>query len=160
MLTPQHYLAGQFDLQTRLFQNVVDQVTDGISTTRLNGNTNHLAWLVGHTVSTRFMLAKVLRMELQEPFPALFENGKGLDASAQYPSMAELTKDWASVSEAVSAAIKALPAEALGMVMPQPVPNGNTLGDFLAFIIHHEAYTIGQMGISRRFHGLEAMKYN
>jgi hypothetical protein len=160
MTTPIHYLASQFDLQTRLFQNVTAQVNDGLATTRLNPNTNHLAWLVGHTVSTRFMLANVLGLGMQEPFPALFENGKGLDAAAQYPSLADLTKDWASVSEKISAALKALPAEALGQTLPQPVPTGNTLGDFIAFLNHHEAYSIGQMGIMRKFHGLEAMKYN
>ncbi len=160
MSTPQHYLASQFDLQTRLFLNVVAEVSDSAATTRLNANTNHIAWLAGHTVSTRYTLANVLRMEVQEPFPALFGNRKGLDASAQYPSLTVLTQDWASLSEKISAAIKALPAEALSMELPQPVPTGNTLGDFLAFILHHEAYTIGQMGLARRFHGLEAMKYN
>jgi len=36
-------------------------------------------------------------------------------------------------------------------------PNMN---GFLAFLMHHEAYHIGQPGILRKYLGKEAMKYN
>lgn len=153
------HLIDQFNLQTRLFQNVTAGVTDAISTTQMSPNTNHIAWLTGHTVSTRYMLGNALGLGLSEPFPALFENGKGMDKAAQYPSMSALIADWAGVSEKVGAALAALPEEALATVLPQGLPTGNTLANFVSFIMHHEAYTIGQIGISRRFHGLEAMKY-
>lgn len=154
------YLAGQFNLQTRLFSNVTAGVPDANSVKTLNENTNHIAWLTGHIVSTRFMMAAVLGITAQEPFPALFANSKGRDAAAVYPPMNELTRDWNSISEKIAAALEALPAEALQTKMPQPVPTGDTLGDFLGFLMHHEAYSIGQLGIARRFFGLEAMTYN
>ncbi|MDB5051303.1 MAG: hypothetical protein JWO30_4374 [Fibrobacteres bacterium] len=106
------------------------------------------------------MLANVLGIQVQEPFPNLYQNGKGMDTSAKYPSMKELTKDWNSISETVITALNAISDEALDKKGPQPVPTGDTLGDFVSFIIHHEAYTLGQLGIFRRFHGMEPMKYN
>lgn len=154
------YLIIQFNLQTRLFNNVTVGVTDSDAQTQMNGNTNHAAWLTGHIVSTRFMLANVLGLNVKEPFPAFFENGKGLDKTAKYPSMSALTKDWNALSEKMVAALSSLNEEALNNKMPRPVPTGDTLGDFIAFLIHHEAYTIGQLGISRRFFGLEGMKYS
>lgn len=154
------YFVSQHNLQTRLFNNVVSGVNDADAATPLNVTTNHIAWLTGHIVSTRFMLATVLGIEAQEPYPALFANGKGMDADATYPSMADLTKDWNGISEQIAAAIGGLNADALAQEMPRPVPTGNTLGDFIVFLMHHEAYTIGQIGISRRFHGLEAMNYS
>lgn len=153
-------ILSQFNLQTRLFKNATSGVNDADAQTRLNQNTNHIAWLAGHTASTRFMLANVLGVKVNEPFPEHFQNGKGLDPDANYPSMSELTKDWDSVSEKVATALEALPEEALGQKMPRPVPTGETLGDFLTFLSHHEAYTIGQIGIARKFFGQDAMKYN
>ncbi len=154
------HLISQFNLQTRLFNNVTVGVTDSDAQTQMNENTNHAAWLTGHIVSTRFMLANVLGLNVKEPFPALFENGKGLDKAAKYPSMAELTKDWKDLSEKMVVALSSLNEAALENKMPRPVPTGDTIGDFIAFLIHHEAYTIGQLGISRRFFGLEGMKYS
>lgn len=154
------HLINQFNLQTRLFNNVTTGIKDSDSTKQMNENTNHTAWLTGHTVSTRFMLAGALGLKEAEPYPELFQNGKGLDKNAKYPSMADLTSGWNSISEKVAAALNALSEEVLATKMPRPVPTGDTLGDFISFLMHHEAYTIGQLGIYRRFHGEEAMKYN
>ena len=154
------HLINQFNLQTRLFNNVLAGISDADSMKQMNANTNHVAWLTGHTVSTRFMIANALGLKVKEPFPSLFENGKGMDKGAKYPSMKELTKDWNSVSEKIATALNTLTEDALQNKVPHPVPTGDTLGDFISFINHHEAYTIGQLGIARRYHGLEAMSYN
>jgi uncharacterized damage-inducible protein DinB len=153
------YLINQFDLQSRLFKNATAGISDADSGKPMNPNTNHIAWLTGHTVSTRYSLANALGSQVQEPFPNLFRNEKGMDKSAKYPSMNELTKDWNSISETLNAALNAVSDEALDKKIPRPVPTGDTLGDLVSFIIHHEAYTLGQLGIYRRFHGLEPMKY-
>ncbi|HYG49507.1 MAG TPA: DinB family protein [Flavobacteriales bacterium] len=142
-----HFI-NQFDLQTRLFNNVTEGISDNDSIKRLNANTNHVAWLTGHVASTRYMLAGAT-----EPFPELFQNGKGLQNDAKYPPIKELTKDWNALAEKISNTLQKLPEEALSTQMPQAVPTGNTLADFIAFINHHEAYTIGQIGIARRFFG-------
>ncbi len=154
------HLINQFNLQTRLFKNVTQEVTEANANKAMNENTNHMAWLVGHTVSTRFMLAGALGLKVQEPFASFFENGKGIDRTAKYPSMKELIADWNSISEKITAVLAGLSEEAINTKMPRPVPTGEALGDFISFIMHHEAYTIGQLGIYRRFYGMEAMKYN
>lgn len=154
-----HHLVNQFDLQTRLFNNVTDGVSDAQSHQAMSDNTNHLAWLVGHTVSTRYMLANGLGIQDQEPYPDLFSDRRGIDRAATYPGMADLTRTWNDLSAKISGALRNLPEEALASPIPEPVPTGGTLADLIAFICHHEAYTIGQMGIVRKYHGLPAMKY-
>lgn len=151
---------NQFNLHTKLFQNVVADITNAKAKKRLNSNTNHMAWLIGHTVSTRFMIASVLGLKVAEPFPELFGKGKGLDKEAKYPSMHQLTKDWKKLSEKLVKALNGLSEEALAAKAPFSMPGAETLGEFIAFLMHHEAYTLGQMGIVRRYHGLEAMKYS
>ena len=152
-------IISQFHLQTRLFKNVTDGITDGQSTRQMFPGANHPAWLTGHIVSSRFLFANLLGLKESEPFPALFQNGKGMDTEAKYPSMQNLKKDWESISEKIASALQNISDEALSAKLPNPVPSGNEVGDFVAFILHHEAYTIGQIGIYRRFLGLPAMSY-
>lgn len=149
------YLINQFDLQSRLFHNVTAGIPEAYAGMPMNRHTNHVAWLAGHTVSTRYMLANTLGIQAQEPFPELFRDGKGMDRSAEYPPMRELTKDWDPISAAVKGALNALDDQGLD----GKAPMGDTLGDYVSFLMHHEAYTLGQLGIFRRFHGLEPMKY-
>lgn len=96
--TIQHLL-DLFDLQTRLFNNVVQGISDTLSISRISEHNNHVAWLTGHTVSTRYMLANALGMQLNEPFPDLFANGKGLQQDVTYPSMDALTANWSEISD-------------------------------------------------------------
>ena len=154
------YLVAQFNLQTKLFNNVTIGVEGKHAQYQMNDSSNHIAWLVGHLVSTRFMLAKVLGLPSEEPFPEFFGNGKGIDTNIIYPTIKELTENWNVVSDSIANALIGLNEEAIKQKMPRPVPLGDTLGDFMAFLMHHEAYTIGQVGLLRRAVGLPAMKYN
>jgi len=153
-------LISQFKLQTRLFKNVTIGITDPGSLKQFYENANHVAWLTGHIVSSRYLLAGLIGLKEAEPFAELFLNGKGMDKNSIYPPMAELTKNWDSLSEKIAAALDSITDETLSSKLPRPVPSGDTVGDFIAFILHHEAYTIGQIGIYRKFQGLGAMSYN
>lgn len=152
-------LLGQFDLQTRLFKNATEGISDAHASKKPNEHTNHIAWLAGHVVSTRFMLANMLGVPAKEPFPALFENGKGLDPKVAYPSMNDLRKDWETISASMHNALKKISEDQLYAELPKGLPMGKRMIDFIGFIAHHEGYTIGQLGFLRRFHGYEAMKY-
>lgn len=153
-------LVAQLTLQSRLLKNVTADVSDSESLRQISPETNHIAWLTGHVYSTRCMLAGVLGSPVSEPFPALFENGKGVDTAANYPSMEALIHNWDSLSDSLVNALDNTPEEALENQMPRPVPTGDTLLDFVTFLVHHEAYHLGQMGILRRVLGKEAMKYS
>lgn len=154
-----HHLINQFNLQTKLFKNVTRDLTNDQSVTQMNLHTNHAAWLAGHIVSTRFMIANAIGLQEKEPFPDLFANGKGRDDEANYPTMSELLAGWDLLADKIAERLDSLDEETLRSTMPRPVPTGDTLADLISFILHHEAYTIGQLGILRRFFGLEAMKY-
>ncbi|MBX2870703.1 MAG: DinB family protein [Saprospiraceae bacterium] len=152
----------QFHLQTRLFENVVQDFREEHLHERLNGITNHVAWIVGHLVSGRYLAAYVLGVPAREPYPELFAKGKGLDEHTTYPSLAELTKDWPDISEKLLARLETLSERELNAEAPVPspmTPTNQSLRGFITFISHHEAYHIGQLGILRRYFDLEAMGY-
>jgi hypothetical protein len=159
--TTMQAIVDQLNMQTRLFKNVTEGIRDEDAQKQVAPKVNHVAWLTGHIVSTRYMMAGVLGLEMREPYPDLFTDGKGLQEGVQYPTMNELIKDWDTISEAVINKINALPDDVVMNELPQPTPIGDaTIKSFMNFCSHHEAYTIGQLGILRRILGYEAMKYN
>jgi len=82
-------LLEQFTLHTRLFSNVLVEISPEHATKRMNDKTNHIAWLTGSMVSIRFKLANLLGMNEQEPFPHLFKDGKAIQNDITYPGINE-----------------------------------------------------------------------
>ncbi len=152
-------LISQFKLQEKLFNNVTFDIKDEDARKKINNNTNNLTWLIGHTVSTRYMLLNVLGEKASEPFPDLYGGGKGWQASATYPNVKDLLKDWSGVSQKLYNKLSSMSQDQFEAKAPQPTPMGGNVRNFVSFCAHHEAYTIGQMGLYRRVHGYPAMKY-
>ena len=84
-------LAAQLALQSKLFLNCLDGVTDDAAAVRAGGTTNNMAFLAAHLVDSRHWLARVVGT--------------------------------------------------------------------IAFLVHHEAYHIGQLALLRRYTGSPAMSY-
>ena len=156
-------IAEMFRLQTKLFHNVTKDITEDHAGHRFMEVTNHMAWITGHLVSTRFSLGTLLGMPYREPFPELFARGKGLDETIKYPSFRELIKDWDAISDPLVSRIENLKEWELEAEAPVPspmTPINQTLMGFIMFIAHHEAYHIGQLGLARRLFNYEPMGYS
>ena len=82
-----HTLATQFDLQTRLFNNVLDDISDAEADERIRDTVNHIKWLAGHLTSSRFGMGKIGGLEAEDPWADLFSHGHGLSEDADYPSI-------------------------------------------------------------------------
>ena len=154
-------LATQFDLHTRLFNNVLDGITDAEANERARDTVNHLTWLAGHLTSTRFGMGKIAGLEEQDPWSDLFSHGHSISDEADYPSIEAIKAKWDAISGAISASLAHLPDAVLSSPAPAKTPiDDGTLGGMLTFLMHHEAYHIGQMGLLRKYLGKEAMKYS
>lgn len=152
-------IKNQFDLHTRLFNNVLDGIEDSDSNSRANDQVNHVKWLAGHLTSTRFGFKDMAGLDA-DPYAEHFSHGNSIDPDADYPSIESIKANWNDISGKISAAMENLPAEAMAAPGPQVPISGGTMGDFLDFIMHHEAYHLGQMGLLRKFMGKDSMKYN
>lgn len=153
-------LVAQFDLHTRLFNNVLDGINDAEAGTRAGETVNHLTWLAGHLTSTRFGIGKVAGLEEPDPWADLFSHGHSIRDDADYPSIEAIKAKWNAISGPISAGLAQLPDVVLGSPAPAKLPiNDESLGGMLTFLMHHEAYHIGQMGLLRKYLGKEAMSY-
>ena len=55
--------------------------------------------------------------------------------------------------------VATLPDAVLDAPSPADAPISDTFGGFPAFLLHHEAYHLGRMGILRKYLGKDAMRY-
>lgn len=153
-------LLKQYDLQTRLYKNVLNDVEEPKSNQRVSETMNHIKWVAGHLLSARMNLLKIAGREPDEHYDQLFGHGNGIDPNADYPVIEEILEKWDSTSILVRTVLAQLPEEALDGEMTQTPIGDSSLRGFLAFMMHHEAYHIGQLGILRKYIGLDAMIYS
>ena len=66
-------LRAILELNTRLFLNSLDGVSDEVATRRPNRETNHIAFLACHVLDARYYLAGYLGREARNPFKDMFD---------------------------------------------------------------------------------------
>lgn len=160
-------ISKQFDLHTRLFNNVLEGISDNQGSERLNDQVNHLQWIAGHLTNSRYNFAPMLGVNSKFPYVDLYTdatkpppNNKPLDTSAKYPSLTEIKKYWNDLAAPFIASVSNMSDEQLSSPIPFAVPiGGNSVLDLIAFLASHESYHIGQMGILRKYLGKDAMSY-
>lgn len=149
-------LVTQYEQQTHFFTKALEGIKEDDRQKTLTDDTNHLAWLAGHIVSCRFMLAQMMGLQVSEPYPTLFANLKGIDLKVGYPPLQSLQKDWPAISEKLTQKLGELSDEAL--LGKAPMGDGSLM-DIVVFFAHHEAYHIGQLGFLRKCLGYQRMNH-
>ena len=149
-----------YDWHTRLYPNVLENITDTDAQSRLGTKANHIAWIAGSIVHERYEMANALNIGLRQTSDQFFKDNKGIQDAIPYPSLKEYKKDWETISDVLRHALVRLTNDDLEKPDPFGMPGKDlTLYDTIAFIIDRESYCIGQIGLYRRLLGYEAMKY-
>ncbi len=161
MSTATASLKAQFDLHTRLFNNVTEGVTEDESGTRKSEQINNMKWIAGHLLNTRLgNLSKVAGLAPDESYNAQFGRGNSYDPNATYPPIDEIKAKWEATAAAISNGISNIPEEVLATKSPVQAPIADdTMRGLVSFLVSHEAYHIGQLGMLRKMIGKEAMSF-
>jgi hypothetical protein len=156
----------QFDLHSKLFNNVLAGMEGEAVSERLNEHVNHAQWIAGHLANSRYHLAPLLGLNMSFPYADSYTDrtqpppyNRSIDSSVKYPSISEIKKSWNELAKPFTEKMEALTDTQLSAETPARVPTGKTLSDLLSFISSHESYHIGQLSIIRKYLGLEAMSY-
>jgi hypothetical protein len=162
-------LLAQYDLHNLLYNNVIADVSDEEANRCIADPMNSIKWLAGHLLWAQGNLANIGGTKVSMPWRDHFhtkEGGSPEDFNApksELPTLEQIKNKWNEDAPVIRKGLENLPEAALDSVIaiPHPIlPFDNTLAGLWAFINHHQAYTIGQIGILRRGLGKAAMKYN
>jgi uncharacterized damage-inducible protein DinB len=153
-------LAEILRLNTVLFRNCLDGLSDEQAAVRPTGATNSAAFIAAHLASSRFFLLKTLGVEEADPLAPYLDGRKGIDDIAQLPSLREIQSAWTQGAHLLRDRLDALTQA--DMDAPSnirfPLANGTLLGT-LTFLVQHDSYHLGQLSLLRKFAGLPAMRY-
>lgn len=159
-----NYLITQFDLHHKLYNNVLDGFTDEETNRRLNGikTMNHVKYLAGHLLNAQYGIGMVAGINREVKWNELFApmgQSKARD-DIEYPTIEAIKAEWNQMHASIRNGLQALTDENLSSKPPQPLDKiWATVGEQWAFLNHHQAYHIGQIGILRRGFGKEPMSY-
>lgn len=158
-------LLAQFDLHHQLYNNVLEDFTDDETNQRLNDNEdiNHVKYLAGHLLNSHYGLALAADVPVETKWNDLFAVMGQSEAKDDfdYPTIEEIKKEWNHLYKPLRKGLKEMTSDELEETPPAPFDQvANSSGELWAFINHHIAYHIGQIGILRRGFGKAPMSYD
>lgn len=149
-------------LNTKLWLNCLEGVTDEAAWSRSNTPINNAGFIALHLIDARFFMADLLGLEAANPYAeALAEVRSPADLPEAYqPSLDELRRVWQEVSDVLLDGVPTVEEAVWRRTSPQrfPVEDPSVLGG-MHFLVNHESYHIGQLALLRKYLGLPAMKY-
>jgi uncharacterized damage-inducible protein DinB len=147
-------------LHTRLFMNCLEGMDDAMAARRIDDRTNSAGFVAAHLVDARAWTGRMLGLDLPAPFGGTVAYGRAMDDLAEIPALGAIREEWGAVSILLESRVTALTPAELATSVSQRFPiEDPTLGGALSFLMHHEAYHIGQLALLRRVAGLAAMRY-
>lgn len=148
-------LGFQFGIGAFVLERNLAGITNQESLRSPQPGGNTMNWIVGHVVRTRNQALGLLgeKPPFEDSEFELYGAG-GLDAARALP-LDELKRRFDVLGPTLARALERATAEQLSAAAPfSPTGNANeTVGTLLASIAFHEAYHLGQTGLSRRLLG-------
>jgi uncharacterized damage-inducible protein DinB len=153
-------LADILRLNTRLFRNCLDGLTDEQAGARPSATTNSAAFIAAHVADSRYFLLKVLGDERPSPLAPYLGKARGIDDVKQCPPLAETREAWTAASHALRDRLAVLTAAELDTAVSMKFfPAEQTVLGILTFLVQHDSYHVGQLALLRKYAGLPAMQY-
>jgi hypothetical protein len=149
------------NMNSRLFINALEGVTEAQATERISDHNNPLIWLATHTVWARYNICAMLgKPAAKNPYDGKFENFKVYDPNDNYPALEETKTEWNKATALLAEALASVTEEHLAADCPLKSPIGDfSFGGTIAFLTQHESYDIGQIAFLKKYFTKEAMKY-
>jgi len=148
-------------LNTKLLANCLDGLDDETARRRIDDKTNNVAFITCHLVDARYFLAAYLGVEAVNPLKEVLEGLKSIEDFTEFPLVQEVLAAWEEVSKLLAERFQCLSPAELAAKSSQtfPLADGTVLGG-IAFLIQHDSYHVGQLGLLRKSLGLKAMSYD
>mgnify|MGYP001278336801 CR=1 FL=1 len=156
-------LAEMLRLNGRLYQNCLAGLTDQAARERLAGPgaTNSAAFVAAHLVDSRYYLLDCLGVKQASPLTGAKGGFNNIADVTDFPSLATVRTAWQTAGDLLGKRLASLTAAELDTALAPgfPIETQTTLG-LLTFMVQHEGYHLGQLGLLRKHSGLPAMGYD
>jgi uncharacterized damage-inducible protein DinB len=147
-------------LNTKLFRNCLDGITDDQAASRPSTTTNSAGFIAAHVADARFYLLTLLAAPQPNPLSAYLQGAKSIDDVKEFPPLDVIQRAWTDASHALRDRLDLMSAAELDatVVTRFPMADQTVLGA-LTFLVQHDTYHIGQLALLRKHLGFSAMRY-
>jgi uncharacterized damage-inducible protein DinB len=153
-------LAEILQLNTRLFRNCLDGMTEEQADMRPSHSTNSAAFVAAHLADSRYFLLRILGAERPNPLAPYLEGRRSIDEVAESPPLPAIESAWLDGAVAIRERLDSITAVELDTAFPTRFPvNDQTVLGVLTFLVQHDSYHVGQLALLRKYAGFPAMKY-
>ena len=153
-------LAEILRLNTVLFRNCLDGLSDEDAARRPSSATNNAVFVAAHLTNSRFYLLKALGMSEQDPLASYLDGRKSLDDLDRLPPLSEIQAAWTKAAHLLRDRLAGLTSADLDAPSTARFPlSDGTLLATLTFLVQHDSYHLGQLSLLRKYCGLPAMRY-
>ncbi len=160
METSLYPVSLQFQAATQQFRDALGDLSPEHVLTRVNGTTNHAAYIALHVLDARCYVVRLLGGESSHGFEAASEGARGVEDIEEYPSTQVILEAWDRVSEDLMRQLEVADPATLAAEPPFRFPvNDETVLGGVAFLAHHEGYHLGQLGLIRKALGLPSLPF-
>jgi len=151
---------ASLNLNTRLFLNCLDGITEDEALRTITGISNNVSFVAVHLIDARHFLARSLGSQSANPFGRELQAARSIEDVEDLPALSEIRRTWGDVTRDLAERMAALSEADLEKEPEQkfPIDDQSLLGE-IAFLLHHESYHIGQLGLLRKQLGHPAMSY-
>lgn len=149
-----------FFLNTKLFSNCLEGVTNEIYLKRMNDSSSSIAFITCHILDARFYIAGLTGVEIVNPYKDVFDMIKSPEQIDLFPPLEKIEELWKEISVMIENKFKIITEAELLKEAPLQLPlTEKTIIGAFTFLMQHESYHIGQIALLRKYSGLPAMKY-
>lgn len=138
-----------------LFHNAIEQVNPHKANEEVMANASSFNFIFLHLISSRFSMAKMIGLEIPNPT-------KEMTAEEKFNPDYTLWLHWVDdITSKIELKLKQLSAGELMAAQKFNPPTGdNSLLGIVQFLLFHEAYHFGQLGILRKTMQLESLSFS
>jgi hypothetical protein len=147
-----------YDLHTDYFRRALDGISDKDAHNRLGTKANHVAWIAGSIVESRFEGARNVGVDIKSTSHEFFKDFQGIKDDVTYPPIAQYLRDWEKVTPILRE--KTLEKDAAWLDEIKDMGGWKASNrEMINFMTYREANMIGQIALWRRLLGYGAMNY-
>ncbi len=135
----------------QLLRTALDGLDDERLRRRGSPHNNSMLWVAAHLTTVRFVMARMLGLDLPIPWDGHF--GTGADFGTPEPARDEILARFDQVTAALMDRYEQLGEADLGAPSGRFPSSDQTIGGAIHFLTFHDGYHLGQLGFLRKMAG-------
>ncbi len=135
----------------QLLHGAVEGLDDEQLRRRGSPHNNSMLWIASHLTTVRFVMARMLGLDLPIPWDGHF--GRGAEFGTPEPAMEEILTRFEQVTAALMDRYEQLGDEDLNAPSARFPSADRTIGGAIHFLTFHDGYHLGQLGFLRKMAG-------